>query len=252
MEASLREIAETLKKFTIKKCSAAFLDDSGNLLYSCLTAELEGSIKKLSGVFPVWNIGDYQLKKLPKGNVLIYKVSPHIILALESYENEGALIVIGKRLEENYGERFKSLESQLPAAPAKAGGVVSSEKSNLGLVQEDPATVEFDLFESLLKDTAPKEIRRETVKESPVKSPSAGNGEEIMTVSFPVLADRNILKKVKEPNINAILNLCDGHHTIDDICEELSIPKARIMIITGDYSAKGALKYISGIRTTKR
>ena len=98
----------------------------------------------------------------------------------------------------------------------------------------------------------PPKIEGAIAKESPIKSPASAKVEETVTVSFPVLVDNKILKKIKEPIIIDILNLCDGGHTIDDISEELKIPKARVMIVTGDYSAKGALKYLSGIRKIKK
>nr|MDO8079227.1 hypothetical protein [Candidatus Freyarchaeota archaeon] len=252
MEKRFREIADKIAKFTTKKSSVAFLDDHGNFLYSSLTKESEGAVKKLSSIFPVWNIGDYQLKKLLKSNILIYKVSPHIVVTLDSYEKEGVLIVVGKRLEENFATLFKDLESELPAVPVKELIEVSSKESNLGLVQEDPSTEKTETAEPIQTSITPEEIEGETAEESIMKSSPAVGVEETVTVSFPILVDKKILKKIKEPIAIDILNLCDGGHTIDDISEELKIPKARVMIITGDYSAKGAIRYLSGIRKIKK
>ncbi|MEM3587559.1 MAG: hypothetical protein QXO71_09585, partial [Candidatus Jordarchaeaceae archaeon] len=222
--------------------------------------------KKLKSVFSTWSVGDYQVRKLPKSNILIYKVSPHIIVALDSYEKEGVLIILGKRLEENFANIFKELESKIPATPVKGSVETVSKELSLELLQKgaptkDTETVElgpvdedFRLVEtrSLKSELNHEKGELETVKEQSMEIPPAERGEEIITVSFPVLIDTKFLKKVKDPIALKILNLCDGGHTIDDIAEELKIPKIRVMLVTGDYSAKGVLKYISGIRKIKR
>nr|MDO8080944.1 hypothetical protein [Candidatus Freyarchaeota archaeon] len=269
MEKRFAEIADKISRFTTKRSYAAFLDDHGNILYSSLTKESEEAVKKLKSIFPVWNIGDYQLKKLPKSNILIYKVSTHIIVALDSYEKEGVLIIVGKRLEENFGNLFKDLESELPAAPVKELIEVSSKESNLGIVQKSSPTkgtekiIEPTLtsnenlklvgaIEGLKTETPRGETEVEMLKEPSIEPPSLGKVEETVTVSFPVLVDTKFLKKVKEPIEVKILELCDGGHTIDDIAEELKVPKIRVMLTTGDYSAKGVIRYVSGFKKIKR
>lgn len=252
MEKRFAEIAETISKFILKKCYIAFLDDSGKMLYSSLMGESEDAVKKLCQIFPVWDTGDYQLKKLSKSNLLVYKVSPRIVFALESYEKEGVLIVAGKRLEENYMEWFSEIESQLPAPQVKEVLEVSTEEASLGLVREGSSTEESVIAESIPTEIPHEEIEVGRPRESSAEPSAVGEVEETITVSFPVLVDKKILKKVKEPMAIAILELCDGDHTIDDIAEELGISKARAMITTGDFSAKGAIKYISGIRKIKR
>jgi hypothetical protein len=252
MERRFKEIADRIAKFTTKKSSVAFLDENGNILYSSLIKESELAVKKLSGVFPVWNIGDYLLKKLLKSNILIYKVSPHIIVALDSYEKEGVLIIVGKRLEENFADMFKDLESELSTTPAKELREVSPKESSLTMTQENPSTGETKMVEPTPTSVLPQKIGGEIAKESSMTSSPSVKVEETVTVSFPILVDSKILKKIKEPIIIDILNLCDGGHTIDDISEELKVPKARVMMVTGDYSAKGALRYLSGIRKIKK
>ncbi len=251
MEKRFKEIADNITKFMPKKCYLAFLDDSGNILYSSLMAESESAVKQLSRVFPVWSPGDYQLKKLPKSNLLIYKASPRIILAIESYEKEGVLIVAGKRIEENYMDLFRELEKELPAPGVKAISETVSEAS-LKVAQGVSAAEELEIAKSIPEEAYAKEIEGEKISEPVLAPPSQKEAEVTVTVSFPVLVDKNILKKVKEPMAIAILQLCDGDHTVDDIAEELGISKARVMITTGDFGAKGALKYVSGFRKIKR
>ncbi|WXG42037.1 MAG: hypothetical protein WED07_14960 [Candidatus Freyarchaeum deiterrae] len=252
MQKRFGEIADKITKFMTKKGYVAFLDNNGNLLYSSLTGESEQAVKKLSSVFPVWNIGDYQLKKLPKSNIIVYKVSPHIVLALESYEKEGVLIVVGKRLEENFANLFKDLDVELPAPEAKGLIEVASKKSSLELVQESSsARVTEKTYESIPTGITSEKIE-EGIQEPPMGTPSVGNTGDTVTVSFPIIVDKKSLKKVKDPDEVKVLELCDGGHTIDDIAEELHLPKVRVMITTGDYSAKGVIRYISGFKKMKR
>ncbi|MEM2145313.1 MAG: hypothetical protein QW279_08125 [Candidatus Jordarchaeaceae archaeon] len=252
MESRFKEIADRIAKFTTKKSSVAFLDDQGNVLYSSLTKESETAVKKLSGVFPVWSVGDYLIKKLLKSNILIYKVSNHTIVALDSYEKEGVLIIVGKRLEENFAETFKELESVTPATPSAKPVEAPSAKPSAGLAQASLSAGETKIAAQTSTSVPTKISESEIASESSMKAPPSVEVEETVTVSFPVLVDSKILKKVKDPMAVNILNLCDGGHTIDDISEELKIPKARVMIITGEYSAKGAIRYLSGIRKVKR
>ncbi|MFB0561968.1 MAG: hypothetical protein ACETWM_12265 [Candidatus Lokiarchaeia archaeon] len=144
MEKSFGEIAEKISQFIMKKCYAAFMDGDGNLLYSSLSNESEETLKKLAEVFPFWELGDYQLKKLGKSNLIVYKVSLNTILALESYEREGILIVTAKRLEENYADWFRDLEDQLPALQVKEVSEAPSEESSPGGVQEVSSTEETE------------------------------------------------------------------------------------------------------------
>jgi hypothetical protein len=253
MQKRFGEVADRITKFMTKKGYVAFLDNNGNLLYSSLGSESEETVKKLSSVFPFWNIGDYQLKKLPKSNILVYKVSPSIVLALESYEKEGVLIVVGKRLEESFESMFKGLESELPAKQEKELIEVSSKKSSLELVQESSSTeVAQKTTEPIPTRITTEEITREVIKEPSMEPPPVVKTEEAISVSFPILVDRKSLKKIKEPVELRILELCDGDHTIDDIAEELKVPRIRVMLTTGDASAKGMIRYISGFKKIKR
>ncbi|MEM2146507.1 MAG: hypothetical protein QW279_14190, partial [Candidatus Jordarchaeaceae archaeon] len=216
--------------------------------------------------FPAWSIGDYQVKKLPKSNILIYKISSRIVLALDSYEKEGVLIIIGKRLEESFTDSFKELERLLPAAPSEE--LAAPKEPSITLLQGSSSIKETRTLESTKKDTEAfslvgateslnveltQERTEQAIAQKPfVESSSVVKEEETIAVSFPVLFDSKVLRKVKDPIELKILQLCDGGHTVDDIAEELKIPKIRVMLVTGDYGAKGILKYVSGFRKLKR
>ncbi|MEM3525874.1 MAG: hypothetical protein QXV37_00535, partial [Candidatus Jordarchaeaceae archaeon] len=92
-----------------------FIDNAGTPLYSTLSPEAEENIKKLAQIFPICEIGDFQIRKLKKSNLLIYKLSPTILLALESYEKEGVIISAAKRLEEKYNELFETPKTPSPS-----------------------------------------------------------------------------------------------------------------------------------------
>lgn len=268
MEKRFGEIADKVSRFTTKKSYVAFLDDFGNVLYSSLPPESEATVKKLKSIFPTWNVGDYQIKKLPKSNILIYKVSSRIILALDSYEKEGVLIIVGKRLEENFMNSFKELESMLPAVSSETLTTASTE-SSLKLLPGSSSVKETGTVKSVQTDTeefklvgatgglnvelTQEKAEQRMLQKTSVEVPSARTEvEETVTVNFPVLVDSKFLKKVKEPIELKILELCDGGHTIDDIAEELKIPKIRVMLATGDFSAKGVIRYVSGFKKIKR
>lgn len=130
METEFTQIAKKIAEFIPVKYYIAFLDCTGNILYSSLSKESEENIKKLSQIFPLCDVGDFQVKKLKKTNMVLYKISPDIFLALESYEKEGVIISAAKRLEEKYTELFGS-----PKPPTLTTQAVSEI-----LKVEDPST----------------------------------------------------------------------------------------------------------------
>jgi 23S rRNA pseudoU1915 N3-methylase RlmH len=250
MEKRFEKIAKKIDELVAGEKYIAFLDSGGNILYSSLPEESEQIVKKLSTVFSDCDIGDYQIKKLPKSNLLIYMISPLIILALESYEKEGILITVAKRLEENYEDLVDELESKLLRLPSNELAQISSEESGVELVQEcSPSKETEKIAESIPSSITQREINRVRLKEPSIETSYVEKVSETVPVNFPILADRSALKKAKGPNELKILQLCDGNHTIEEIGEKLGISKAQVMITMGNYSAKGMIKYISGFKT---
>jgi hypothetical protein len=248
MENLFENAAKKIEEIVAEKIRIAFLDDIGNILYSSLTAESEKIAKKLTTIFSDCDIGDYQIKKLPKSNLLIYMISPLIILALESHEKEGILISTIKNLEENHESLFDELESDLLRLHSNELVEISSKESGVELVQERSPVKETEkMAESVPPSITQREIKRIELKE-PSTVTYAEKVSETIPVNFPILAKRRALKKVKDPNELKILQLCDGNHTIEEIGEKLGISKSQVMITTGDYNAKGMIKYISGFK----
>lgn len=149
METEFTKIAKKIAEFVPVKYYIAFLDGTGNILYSTLSSETEDTLKKLAQIFPVCDIGDFQVKKLKKTNLLVYKISPNVVLALESYEKEGVIISAAKRIEEKYTELFISPKKQIQTPPPqevseKAAEEASSTElvTSSGLVKEVFSTLE--------------------------------------------------------------------------------------------------------------
>ncbi|WXG41815.1 MAG: hypothetical protein WED07_13795 [Candidatus Freyarchaeum deiterrae] len=145
MDNGFSEIVKKMAQFLPGRFYVAFLDCSGNILYSTLSAESEGTLKKIVQVFSVCDKGDFQVKKLAKNNLVVYKVSPDVVLALESYEKEGVLISAAKRVEEKYTDWSRSPEEQLPAPPVhEESGAATEKESSTGQVLEASSAEETE------------------------------------------------------------------------------------------------------------
>nr|MDO8082368.1 hypothetical protein [Candidatus Freyarchaeota archaeon] len=141
MEKGFEAITKKMAESITGRFYVAFLDDDGNILYSSLLPESVETLKKLIQVFAYCEVGDFQVKRLTKSNLLVYKVSPHTVLALESYAKEGVLIAAAKHLEENYADLFREPEDRHPAPQVQEVSEKSSEEPITELVQEVSSTV---------------------------------------------------------------------------------------------------------------
>ncbi|MHA1595823.1 MAG: hypothetical protein ACTSXJ_09005 [Candidatus Baldrarchaeia archaeon] len=204
----------------------AIINDEGEVLYSNLSPQaLETAKKIVKSSLPVWDIGDYQIKTLGESHLLIYKVTEKLAFALDSQEAEGIMIVIAKRLASLLNSEFKELESLMIGAPVEVKEVT---------VPRAPPPPPPE-------KAVPEEVH--VVEEKP-----APPRVEVEPANYPILTDRTILKKIKDETVRKMLELCDGDHTVKDIAEELGLPRARVLITLGEYSSKGLVTYISGIR----
>jgi len=84
-EASgLKEIGEKIESSLPIKAELAIIDSDGNLIYSSLSSEAENIAKQLAkAAMTIWDVGDYQVKKLSRTNLLIYKMTDRLAVALK-------------------------------------------------------------------------------------------------------------------------------------------------------------------------
>ncbi|MEM2144102.1 MAG: hypothetical protein QW279_01980 [Candidatus Jordarchaeaceae archaeon] len=155
METEFTQIAKKIATFIPVKHYIAFLDNTGNILYSSLSNESKENIKKLAQILPLCDIGDFQVKKLKKANLILYKISPDIFLAIESYEKEGVIISAAKRLEEKYTEIFGSKKTPIPTPQIQAvSEIVKEENPGTEPVKEVLSTVETKISDPPIKGEA--------------------------------------------------------------------------------------------------
>ena len=142
MATEFSKIAKKIAEFIPVKYYLALIDDTCNILHSSLSTESVETLKKLAQIFPLCDIGDFQVKKLKKTNLIIYKLSPNLLLALESYEKEGVIISAAKRIEEKYTELFRTPEKQLQTPPPQETSETTSKVvPSAELVKEESVKV---------------------------------------------------------------------------------------------------------------
>jgi len=121
--SDIKEIGNKIVSSLPIKAELAIIDADGGLIYSSLSPEAEEIARRLAkAAMTIWDVGDYQVKKLSKTNLLIYKMTDRLAIALNSYEKEGIIILSAKRLEEKLREDFKAMEKmvkeiKVPAPP---------------------------------------------------------------------------------------------------------------------------------------
>lgn len=168
METEFNKIAKKIAEFIPVKHYIAFLDTAGNILYSSISKESEENLKKLTQIFPICDVGDFQVKKLKKTNMIVYKISPDTFLAIESYEKEGVIISAAKRLEEKYTELFETPKKPFQTPPPliqEVSGTVKEEGSSVEEVKEAFSTVETRIAEPTIKgEEGLKEIMERLAK----------------------------------------------------------------------------------------
>lgn len=221
----VEELAEKIVSSLPVRSRLAIIGDTGQIFHSTLTSEAKETVEKIVKVgLPLWDIGDYQVKKLKSSQLLIYKITNRLALALDSIEREGVLILIAKRIASMYTNEFNELEKLLEAPP------------------EYPKVEEK---KELPPPSAPS-VTLPPPTPPPTPPPPAKPTAKFETINIPVLVDKSILKKVRDETVRNILKLCDGNHTTSEIAKKLNIPRSRVLIVLGNFSK--AINYISSIR----
>jgi hypothetical protein len=144
MATGFDEIAKKIAELIPGRFYVAFLNSGGNILYSSLPADSGETLKKMAHIFSAYSVGDFQVKKLTRSNLLVYKVSPDVVLALESDEREGVLISAAKRLGEKYADLVRGPEDKLPALLVKEVSEATSKELSTVRIKEVSSTEETE------------------------------------------------------------------------------------------------------------
>ena len=232
----IEEIAEKITNSLPVRGRLAIIGDTGQVFHSTLTSEAREAAEKIAKIgLPLWDIGDYQVKRLKNSQLLVYKITNRLALALDSIEREGVLILAAKKVASMFNNELNKLEELLETAPT-----YEIEKPTLPpapLKTEERKTPSIPPTSSITPPpSAPP----------PTTLPSVKPAAKFETVNIPVLVDKSVLKKVKDKLVRSILELCDGSHTTSEIAKKLNIPRSRVLITLGNFSK--AINYISGVR----
>mgnify|MGYP000212135269 CR=1 FL=1 len=231
----IEELVEKIADSLPVRSRLAIIGDTGQVFHSTLTLEAREAAEKIAKIgLPLWDIGDYQVKRLKNSQLLVYKITNRLALALDSIEREGVLILAAKKVASMFNNELNKLEEFLEATPT-----YEIEKTRL-----PPAPLKTE--ERKTSPIPPTSSVTQPPAAPPATSPSVKPVSKFETVNIPVLVDKNILKKVKDKIARSILELCDGSHTTSEIAKKLNIPRSKVLIVLGNFSK--AINHISGVR----
>jgi len=237
---NVEQFAERIVNSLPVRSRLAIIGDTGQILHSTLTSEAREAAEKIAKIgLQFWDIGDYQVKRLKNSQLLVYKITNRLAIALDSIEREGVLILAAKKIASTFNNELNNLEKLLETAPTfkvekpvePSVPLKTEEKKEIPTPSAPPVT-------SVAPPPPPS---------APIPTPQpAKTAAKFETVNIPVLVDRSVLKKVKDETVRSILELCDGSHTTSEIAKKLNISRSKVLITLGNFSKE--IKYISGVR----
>ncbi|MEX2703448.1 MAG: hypothetical protein Q6368_010355 [Candidatus Baldrarchaeota archaeon] len=231
----VEELAEKIANSLPVRSRLAIIGDTGQVFHSTLTSEAREAAEKIAKIgLPLWDVGDYQVKRLKNSQLLVYKITNRLALALDSVEREGVLILAAKKVASMFNNELNKLEELLGTVPT-----YEVEKPTLPSAPLKTEERKTTLTSSTSPTTPPSTTPSATL-------PSVKPAAKFETVNIPVLVDKGVLKKVKDDMVRSILELCDGSHTTSEIAKKLNIPRSKVLIVLGNFSK--AINYISSIR----
>jgi len=231
----VEELAEKIANSLPVRSRLAIIGDTGQVFHSTLTSEAREAAEKIAKIgLPLWDVGDYQVKRFKNSQLLVYKITNRLALALDSVEREGVLILAAKKVASMFNNELNKLEELLGTVPT-----YEVEKPTLPSTPLKTEERKTTLTSSTSPTTPPSTTSSATL-------PSVKPAAKFETVNIPVLVDKGVLKKVKDDMVRSILELCDGSHTTSEIAKKLNIPRSKVLIVLGNFSK--AINYISSIR----
>ncbi len=201
-------MAEEIEKLVTKIKSGVNLpniriglfDIQGNILYSSLGEKASELASKLTkGAFAAWDIGDYQVKHLEKGCLLVSRVTEKLALAIDSFEREGLVIVTMGALMKRFAEDFDKIDKLLPGKP-----------------------ITVPLVEEKLVEPAPQqvEVTPEPIKQEPAPSIPTSTTTPFINITPDLIfavSHANINKIEMDPVMLSLIRAFDGIKPVSEV-----------------------------------
>lgn len=206
---------------TLAHVRIGLFDAQGNCLYGTLGEEAETVTKSIiSRSFPTWDTGDYQVKHLERGCLLISRVSDKVALAIDSYEREGLVIMSLGTVLRRFKKDFEEIDDLLPGAAMPAPTSAEHREA----ISASPVT----------PAPAPEPTREaeEAMISPPSKeeAPAADTGESAGAVSpdaILLVSEPAVNKLELDSDMLSLMRLIDGKKTLREVAKTAGIPLKR-------------------------
>ncbi|MEM2109640.1 MAG: hypothetical protein QW327_04045 [Candidatus Odinarchaeota archaeon] len=201
MAEEIEKLVDKLKTgINLPNVRVGLFDIQGHILYSSLGEKASELASKLTkGAFAAWDIGDYQVKHLEKGCLLVSRVTEKLALAIDSFEREGLVIVTMGALMKRFADEFEKIDKLLPGKPISVP--IPEEKP----VAEAPAKIEA-------KPEPVKPVAETAVKTQPTSPLINITPDLILTVS-----QANINKIEMDPIMLSLIRGFDGIKPVSEV-----------------------------------
>lgn len=224
MAEDIEKLIDKIKSgITLPNVRVGLFDIQGHILYSSLGENSSDLAAKMTkGAFASWGIGDYQVKHLDRGCLLVSRVTEKLAFAIDSVEREGLVIVAMGALMRRFAEDFRKIDNLLPGKP-------------LSTVVEEKIVIEAPTPRA---EAAPPQIQPApqpvAVKEATAQPASAlvnVTPELVLTVS-----KENIAKIELDQVMLALIRAFDGVKPVSEVVKiaglnfENSLPKINLLI----------------------
>ncbi|MFX0068469.1 MAG: hypothetical protein ACFE7I_05285 [Candidatus Hodarchaeota archaeon] len=229
MSEQIEDLISRMKEglVTLAHVRIGLFDAQGNCLYGTLSEEAETVTRGIiARSFPTWDSGDYQVKHLERGCLLISRVSDKLALAIDSYEREGLVIMSLGTLLRRFKKDFGEIDDMLPGA-AIAPSVPAEPSRPVPAAPTTPAP-----------PTTPASTPEPVSElEEPTLEPPPGEEAELSETADSVGSiSPDAILVVSEPSVNkleldsdmlSLLRVIDGKRTMREVAKTAAIPLKR-------------------------
>ncbi|MHA1835775.1 MAG: hypothetical protein ACTSYQ_02435 [Candidatus Odinarchaeia archaeon] len=206
MSEEIEKLIDKIKSgITLTNVRIGLFDIQGNILYSSLGERASAIASRLTkGAFEAWDIGDYQVKHMEKGCLLVSRVTEKLALAIDAYEREGLVIVAMGALMKRFANEFKKIDSLLPGKPVVVEEKITAE------ITEPPKPVEEP--SPKVQEVAPPEPKVEA-------KPEEKEFEFInITPDLVLMVSEAKANKIEmDPIMLGLIRVIDGVRPVEDV-----------------------------------